>query len=63
MRLTTPQNEKELHAFKEGTKRKIAMKRGGLDIYNDQSSEDFICDTPSGSSGGECLSLFSIFSG
>jgi len=29
------------------------MRRGGLDMYNDQSSEDFLCDTSSGSSGGE----------
>ena len=29
------------------------MKRGGLDMYNDQSSEDFLCDTSSGTSGSE----------
>ena len=29
------------------------MRRGGLDMYNDQSSEDFLCDTSSGSSDGE----------
>jgi hypothetical protein len=29
------------------------MRRGGLDMYNEQSSEDFLCDTSSGSSGSE----------
>ena len=29
------------------------MRRGGLDMYNDQSSEDFLYDTSSGSSDGE----------
>jgi len=27
------------------------MKRGGLDMYNDQSSDEILCDTSSGSSG------------
>jgi len=27
------------------------MKRGGLDVYNDQSSEEFLCDASSGTSG------------
>jgi hypothetical protein len=29
------------------------MKRGGLDVYNDQSSEEFLCDASSGTSGRE----------
>lgn len=29
------------------------MRRGGLDMYNDQSSEDFLCGASSGSSDGE----------